>query len=441
MDGVSRSVSSGQLPWAKKSPHITGVLTVSILVTQLQRFSTFTVGYKNKDCLCATCERRGKGGYAPRTGEEESETLFTAVLRDYESDSSIGAGSDDEPEAPVNVNERRTRRGVYHVNKDKGKQKQSDCGTDDSGSEGMCSRYTCLCQETNAEIDDVSSRPTPQADTNGQIASLPVTSVSPPTPSVVTTLHSASTESRSSQISAASGSSLTSVSSGSSPLSSVKSGHAVPSTTDQPMPLASKTTLVNESLTVNSSAGASSPSSDLHSPTPTYVAAVDTSGRAVSPMDLKGKGRANDESDDGDEDEGDESEGISSRSLRPRRPKPSHFYDDTRRRAPRKLHGTERSQSAMSAPPSGSGVALKPHVASAKPLTNTLAHTLRRLPGNTGLVSALLQIQGGVIQDEDDRFPKCKTCSTVIPVIYDNAEKVEWGPGDDDQSGEHECPR
>jgi histone-lysine N-methyltransferase SUV420H len=111
---------------------------------RLQRFSTFVVGYKNKDCLCATCERRGKGGYAPRTGEEEGETLFTAVLRDYESDSSIGAGSDDEPEAPVNVNERRTRRGVYHVNKDKGKQKQSDCDTDDSGSEGMCCRHTSL---------------------------------------------------------------------------------------------------------------------------------------------------------------------------------------------------------------------------------------------------------------------------------------------------------
>jgi [histone H4]-N-methyl-L-lysine20 N-methyltransferase len=82
--------------------------------------------------LCATCERRGKGGYSSHIGEDEEQTLFTAVLREYESDSSIGPGSsDDEPESPVNVNERRTRRGVYHVVKEKGKKTIDDFDFDE----------------------------------------------------------------------------------------------------------------------------------------------------------------------------------------------------------------------------------------------------------------------------------------------------------------------
>jgi histone-lysine N-methyltransferase SUV420H len=95
-----------------------------------------SVGYKNKDCLCATCERLGKGGYSPNQGQEDDGVLLTKELADYESDSSIGIGSDEEVNIPVDVNERRTRRGVYHVNKDKGKRKAEVDSADSSDDEG-----------------------------------------------------------------------------------------------------------------------------------------------------------------------------------------------------------------------------------------------------------------------------------------------------------------
>lgn len=87
------------------------------------------VGRKNRHCLCATCENNGRGGYAPQQPDDEQ---VSGSESDSDSDSDTSSSdSDDESEekehAPLNVNERRTRRGVYHI-------AQED--SDDSDSEG-----------------------------------------------------------------------------------------------------------------------------------------------------------------------------------------------------------------------------------------------------------------------------------------------------------------
>ena len=71
------------------------------------------VGKRNKHCLCETCEKNGRGGYAPDQPEVISDSS--------DSDSDISSSSSDEEsdeEEHLNLNERRTRRGVYAVAKD-----------------------------------------------------------------------------------------------------------------------------------------------------------------------------------------------------------------------------------------------------------------------------------------------------------------------------------
>ncbi|CCM03329.1 uncharacterized protein FIBRA_05457 [Fibroporia radiculosa] len=77
-------------------------------------------GRKNRHCLCESCERLGKGGYAPNASEDElsdsgpgSPPQVPAEKGNGNIDSSDSDESDSE--AAVNVNERRTRRGVYAV--------------------------------------------------------------------------------------------------------------------------------------------------------------------------------------------------------------------------------------------------------------------------------------------------------------------------------------
>lgn len=103
--------------------------------TDIVRFTSYSkllliyqdlVGRKNRHCLCATCERRGRGGYAQKPPGTES---LSASDSDSDSDTS-SSGSEDEAElqehAELNVNERRTRRGIYHIAQE---------GSDDSDEE------------------------------------------------------------------------------------------------------------------------------------------------------------------------------------------------------------------------------------------------------------------------------------------------------------------
>lgn len=103
----------------RKSPHTTVMDTVS-----RQRLSIFIsshtplhlVGRRNRHCLCATCERKGRGGYAlQQPGTDD----LPGSESDSSSDSDTSNELEDEPhvneQVQQNVNERRTRRGIYHI--------------------------------------------------------------------------------------------------------------------------------------------------------------------------------------------------------------------------------------------------------------------------------------------------------------------------------------
>ena len=115
------------------------VFSTSLLLSDTT-IPTHVVGSKNKDCLCATCERRSRGGYstAPR---EADETPASEQVSD--SESSECSASEEEPAAEVNVNERRTRRGVYHV-----VPKEEFVESDGEDSEDDMVEAGKLCQDT-----------------------------------------------------------------------------------------------------------------------------------------------------------------------------------------------------------------------------------------------------------------------------------------------------
>ncbi|KAF8633357.1 hypothetical protein AX17_004528 [Amanita inopinata Kibby_2008] len=86
-------------------------------------------GRKNRHCLCETCEKNGRGGYAPDYDENEPEPNSSS---DSETES-ISSLSDSGSELTnLNINERRTRRGVYAILK-KGEEGEEE--SDDSEEE------------------------------------------------------------------------------------------------------------------------------------------------------------------------------------------------------------------------------------------------------------------------------------------------------------------
>lgn len=112
-DVTSRSELSSPSPWERRLPLTTVTTTVrgtsfTFIPTVINLFGA--VGRNNRHCLCQTCEDGGRGGYTPEEGVDPPSDSDSEV-----SDHSSQRAKDGESATPLNVNERRTRRGVYAV--------------------------------------------------------------------------------------------------------------------------------------------------------------------------------------------------------------------------------------------------------------------------------------------------------------------------------------
>lgn len=108
------------------------VSDVSILFITLDFLTCvfIPVGKRNRHCLCETCEKNGRGGYAPNQDDNVSSSSDSDS--DSDSSSSSDAESDVEEEPEVNLNERRTRRGVYAINASKDEESDESENEDDN---------------------------------------------------------------------------------------------------------------------------------------------------------------------------------------------------------------------------------------------------------------------------------------------------------------------
>ncbi|OCB86840.1 hypothetical protein A7U60_g6013 [Sanghuangporus baumii] len=87
-------------------------------------------GKNNRHCLCETCERRGRGGFTPQSEENGRSSSNGNCESDSEDDSDSDTSSvmstDCKEKEEINVNERRTRRGVYRIVQDAGDESEED---------------------------------------------------------------------------------------------------------------------------------------------------------------------------------------------------------------------------------------------------------------------------------------------------------------------------
>jgi hypothetical protein len=204
---------------------------------------------------------------------------------------------------------------------------------------------------------------------------------------------------------------------------------------------------------VESSTSSSRSPSSAHSITPRkrFRLSSATDDSDTEPNINNGRARRERNGDDDDSDGDDDDEQISRRSLRHRKSLPERFYDLTKRRPPRK--SLELDPSALSstfasasveAPGEGDTTTFTPILV---PETKPEAEPVQPLSKKRGrpLKNAESAIETPSVEEvqspPDVHLPKCKVCASVIPVLFLDMVQIPWGPSDDDNSGEHECPR
>jgi histone-lysine N-methyltransferase SUV420H len=121
--------------------------------------------------LCETCEKNGRGGYTPNRDEGDSDTCSSDGSDSDSDDSMTSSSSESETEKPaLNLNERRTRRGVYAVSKRNSESSdESDEGEDDN-TKPLANAADMPCDEEIELTASLTSRTPPSHSSTGTLS-------------------------------------------------------------------------------------------------------------------------------------------------------------------------------------------------------------------------------------------------------------------------------
>ncbi|KAI0326536.1 hypothetical protein GY45DRAFT_1310315 [Cubamyces sp. BRFM 1775] len=258
-------------------------------------------GRNNRHCLCETCERNGRGGYAPHNDEDVSDSGSSPGAADSDNGDSDWSSDreDGAPQASVNINERRTRRGVYAVLPDEEQDAAdgTDAELDVEAEPDSTSDLTSLPLSSSSGPAGPSKHTgllTPDTD-SFPAESCPVSVASTPRKATPATTFSIST--RAQKARAASELDLESISAAGKGKASATSRSASAVRQLETPPLTSDNGSVVEGPSRRSSSrlrtrgDAASSASRLSTPMHDAKGKASAHSSAVDPVDLKGKGR------------------------------------------------------------------------------------------------------------------------------------------------------
>lgn len=248
--------------------------------------------------MCATCERNGRGGYAPQGSDDELSDAGSASGNDGrrldEASSSQSSDSEEESDAEtVNYNERRTRRGVYAVMPEASAAGQIELDKEADAEDPSGSKSTVSSVPTSAVQDLGLMTPEPDGEPRGralhkskgrETLSAPIAPVPrKPTPSASASVPFRSVISTRAQ--KAREASLEAS-------ASARTSRAPSKTVTGRSVSAARQQLITPPLTIGSAATSVRSSSRLRSAGDTISALTESSRVSTPVKDKKGKGRA-----------------------------------------------------------------------------------------------------------------------------------------------------
>ncbi|KAI0093181.1 hypothetical protein BDY19DRAFT_1053680 [Irpex rosettiformis] len=288
-------------------------------------------GRRNKHCLCATCEKNKRGGYAAADCSEDPSDTGSGSGEDAEA-ASHSEESDDEvvEDKAVNINERRTRRGVYtvisevaqHLSAEDGDAASELSSLPPSSSPALPNGHGLLTPEP--EIERGRSKGKSREAISSPVAPIPVKATASSSSSTVAFKSVISTRAQKAREASTSA-------------STSRTPSQAPAASSTRRSVSAARQLVTPPLTVDSTTGSVRSSSRLKS----REGGPEDISRVSTPMkDRKGKGRATASVSDVRDLEKDETE---TRNLRPRVAAPIFDQSLTRAKkildAPRGLDG------------------------------------------------------------------------------------------------------
>ncbi|KDQ57765.1 hypothetical protein JAAARDRAFT_35454 [Jaapia argillacea MUCL 33604] len=392
-------------------------------------------GRKNRHCLCETCERYGRGGYGVQPAEDEVSDAGESSDSESGTSSSSSSSEGEENKPGINVNERRTRRGVYAILPEK----DVESDDEDSDEEGTKTPSGPAPIELHAEAESISEMNTPS------ISRAPSTSL--PNQPLDAGLLTPDSDSRKSVESSSS-------------LSSLSSNGPSQGTSSSPKKTPYRSLISTRAQKARVAAGQSEaalvtppPSEDTASASESAPKVLRTYGAKTQREPRRSRrfqGLVDQSGDSGGDIHVQETSQHT--EIAQKNPSASGPISKTivrlkeQARTPTKGgKGKEKEPTQSPSPTKGKGKEKEKAVVKEEPDD---MRTLRSQSSSRALADArdVSRARQMPPPDIDDHLPRCVTCSNVLPVISVDSQVV-WGLGLEgsakkgNKAEKHECPR